>query len=163
MLNATSYTATCIAHIKPQNTRMSMIGQHHCTLAFEGTLFSHGRTQKFFFASPATFSSNEAIVCIRSTDNDGKIAGYIKFDSAPDGVEERSSSLWGAFQKSVVLNGLELETSRNPELSKVTPDGKQIKRITAMYRFAYNINIRTTKIDKNKIQKNRGGIRKFAP
>ena len=97
--------------------------------------------------------SNGVIVCIRSTDNDGRIAGYIKFDSTPDDAEERSRFLWDELQKSVVLNGLELETSRKPELRKVTPDGKQIKRITVTYKSVYNINVRTTKINKDKIQK----------
>ena len=130
-----------------------MTGQHHCTLTFEGALFSHGRTQKFSFNSPAAFSSNGATVCIRSTDNDGRIAGYIKFDAVAGNARKRSTSLWNEFQKSMILNGLELKTSSDPELRKMAPDGKQTNRITSTLQMAWNRDILTTEIDKDKVQK----------
>ena len=153
VLNVASCTTICITHIKSQNTRMSMTGQHHCMLAFEGTLFSHGRTQKFSFDSPAVFSSNGATVCIRSTDDDGRIAGYIKFDSTPDGARKRAISLWDEFQKSMILNGLKLEKSSDPELRKMAPDGKQTKTVSSTLTIEYSIDVLTTEIGKDKVQK----------
>ena len=130
-----------------------MTGQHHCTLAFEGTLFSHGRTQKFSFDPPAAFSSNGATVCIRSTDNEGRIAGYIKFDAVAGDARKRSTSLWNEFQKSMILNGLELKTSSDPELRKMAPDGKQTKLITSTLQMAWDRDVLTTEIGKDKVQK----------
>ena len=130
-----------------------MTEQYHCTLAFEGTLFSHGRTQKFSFDSPAAFSSNGATVCIRSTDNDGRIAGYIKLDSAPGDARKQAISLLEEFQKSMILNGLKLEKSSDPELREVKPDGKQTKLIISILQMAWDRDVRTTEIGKDKIQK----------
>ena len=130
-----------------------MTGQHHCTLVFEGTLFSHGRTQKFSFDSPAAFSSNGATVCIRSTGNEGRIAGYIKFDAIASDAGKRARSLWDEFQKSMILSGLKLETSRDPELRKMAPDGKQTKTVSSTLTIEYSIDVITTEIDKDKVQK----------
>ena len=79
-------------------------------------------------------------MCIRSTGQDGKIAGYIKYDSQKDDADMKSESLWKQFQKTIMLGGLELDLSRAPELRWVTPNGQEMKQISSTWDISHLFN-----------------------
>ena len=123
-----------------QEKHRAMSKLQHCTLSLEGTLYSLDRKRKYSFKSAATLDNGRAIVCLRNI-NDGKIAGYIKFDASPDEKDELADTLLLKLNDVLALKGLVLEMRKEPELHWITPEGKAMKRVTAIYNMAYSIDV----------------------
>ena len=118
-----------------------MADQNHYILSFEGMLFSHSGKRKYFFESPTNFDNGDAIVCLRSVDDNNKIIGYIRFDSSPKEDSQRSTLLLSELNKSLRLKGLVLKISGEPELRWIEPNGKKYKCIVSTFEFAYSIDV----------------------
>ena len=93
------------------------------------------------------------IVCMRSVNSDGKTIGYVKFDSPKNKEDRTCKEVWAKFQKSLLLNGLELRLSSDPELRWIMPNGERRKRVSNKIDSSYPIDVLTICLSEDKIKK----------